>query len=190
MTDTRPYQDPADAPGTLIRSLSRLEAYFTFGYGHFGGHSMLISGSWTSKLSTTPLSKYSSVTNPYEASSTRTGKFPSLWWDTSRPGRSVYSREKTCTPAPRDVRPHSIRRSSSSTSIYLRGGPRPRNFFCTMPLRTAATARRSSTNSGICMFSASRKGGLAGRHPKIRAIRRVLPEPHPVSRRGSNSESR
>lgn len=44
MTDTRPYQDPADAPGTLIRSLSRLEAYFTFGYGHFGGHSMLISG--------------------------------------------------------------------------------------------------------------------------------------------------
>ncbi|SIH65850.1 hypothetical protein [Mycobacteroides abscessus] len=44
MTDTRPHQDTVDAPGEPIRPLSRLEAYFTFGFGHFGGQSMLISG--------------------------------------------------------------------------------------------------------------------------------------------------
>ncbi|MBV0917387.1 phthiocerol/phthiodiolone dimycocerosyl transferase family protein [Mycobacteroides chelonae] len=44
MTDTRPHQDTVDAPGEPIRPLSRLETYFTFGFGHFGGQSMLISG--------------------------------------------------------------------------------------------------------------------------------------------------
>ncbi|SKE88701.1 Phthiocerol/phthiodiolone dimycocerosyl transferase [Mycobacteroides abscessus subsp. massiliense] len=167
MTDTRPYQDPADAPGTLIRSLSRLEAYFTFGYGHFGGHSMLISGELDIQALNDTFIEIQLRHESLRSVIHKDGQIPQfvVGHQPPRPIRIFEGEDLYTRPTGRQAA-----FDQTQQLVYvdlLTGEDHARvTFFCTMPLRTAATARRSSTNSGICMFSASRKGGSRRPAPK------------------------